>query len=332
MISLLRDVHNVEKAKGIVIYAGGDDLLALLPLVKLDFKEIKNDDNRNNSERKMMVCMKENFLETMENVRSFYSLGDEEGFAIVKSSGGGGAEVEYPVPMLYGLGRSQVLLMAHYREPMSKAIQLAHELLDKVAKDESRWRLECSEGAIYERDGLVITSYSGGVIRAPTSPVLPCMLISGCSYEPIHKYLRSLYNYIYGDKIISKEVAEEGECKRNLLSHSFLRDYLQDMDLMGLSGKLNPEIPRKTIVRIIGRNLRIRGMEEADGALNLAQEIYREIFDILRCIYHSDRLLEELMLGQMMITGEYVEYEFTASEMAVSMLLKMSVATRGVGQ
>ncbi len=332
MTSLLRDVYNVEKSKGIVIYAGGDDLLALLPLVKLDFKKIENDDNHNNSKEKMMVCMKENFLETMENVRSFYSLGDEEGFAIVKSSRDNGVGVEYPVPMLYGLGRSQVLLMAHYREPMSKAIQLAHELLDKVAKDESRWRLECSEGAIYERDGLVITSYSGGVIRAPTSPVLPCMLISGCSYEPIHKYLRSLYNYIYGDKIISKEVAEEGECKRNLLSHSFLRDYLQDMDLMGLSGKLNPEIPRKTIVRIIGRNLRIRGMEEANGALNLAQEIYREIFNILRCIYHSDRLLEELMLEQMMITGEYVEYEFTASEMAVSMLLKMSVATRGVGQ
>jgi len=310
MFSLLRDLQVVRRYKGIVIYAGGDDLLALLPLARLIF----NDHGK-------LECVGENFLGAMMSIRKFYSNGDEDGFATIYVSSDG----KYLIPMLYGLGRSQTLLMSHYREPMARAIQLAHELLDRVAKDGSRWRLENREGALYIRDGLVITSYSGGTPQSETVPVLPCMLVRDGGYEPIHKYLAMLYKYVYGGA-----TSIEGGCAANILSRSFLRDYVREMVLIGVARELDGEFRENVIIYLLGRNI-IKRDGNGQQVSMLAETIHKEILDTLSKIYHSDPTLEDLIQEWVMVTGETVEYEVTAGDMAIAMMLRMGVITRGVG-
>ena len=101
MRAAMRDIREMTKLDGIVVYSGGDDLLAIMPLYStLDFVHSTR--------------------------RSFAGLDDEPyGFTRI-------GDVIYP--MMPGPGRSYAIAVAHYRYPLSDVYRRLHEALDE-AKD-----------------------------------------------------------------------------------------------------------------------------------------------------------------------------------------------------
>lgn len=95
MKAALMDIKIINALKGFVVYAGGDDLLALLPLSTA--------------------------LQAVEETRKHFSTSIETlGFPYVF--------------LLSGIGRSYSLIVAHYRYPLSAVIDVSSALLDH-AKD-----------------------------------------------------------------------------------------------------------------------------------------------------------------------------------------------------
>jgi CRISPR-associated protein Cmr2 len=100
MITALKDVRQVAEYKGQVIYAGGDDVLALLPA--------------------------ETALVATRNLRDNY-WGDETGFHKVR-------DFLFAAPRLPGLGRSFSVRYVNIMDIMSAEIKEATRLLEKKAK------------------------------------------------------------------------------------------------------------------------------------------------------------------------------------------------------
>ncbi len=302
MLSLLEDVKTVSEAKGIVIYAGGDDLLALIPLIRPDFVE---------------KCAYENFLGVMERVRTYYSHGDGDGFTRIPKETSEG----YCIPMLVGLGRSQTLLMTHYRTPMGKTINLAHRILDEVAKDGSKWifRGGGGNGLVYERDGLAITSYSGGFIDIDSIPLLPCLILNPSDggrhiprLIPAHQCLGRMYVYVYGG---GTSVDKDGsECRHNILSRSFLRDYAGDIDYIRETRALDQNLYLKTIGMIIDRNKTVGNGEE--------------VTDELKEVMGYMSLLSNICLSDGDSANPSKTCYINALDKMIEVLLEMNVAVR----
>ena len=112
MASAVNDVRVVEKWGGFVVYAGGDDLAALLPVVI-------NEEGRGAEEPAVLRAV----LETRRGYWGAY--GGHAGFIALSGS-------VVPAPM--GSGRSYGVRLAHYRDPMNWEIEYAAMLLDEYAK------------------------------------------------------------------------------------------------------------------------------------------------------------------------------------------------------
>ncbi len=108
MATALRDSRIIGEY-GVVVYAGGDDLMALLPVVVEGGKEIK------------LPCL-ETLIETRKSFWSEKAV--NEGFVII-----GGIS-----PSLRATGRSYSLIIAHYRDPLGANIELARNGLEGKAK------------------------------------------------------------------------------------------------------------------------------------------------------------------------------------------------------
>lgn len=102
MRAAVRDIEVIEKAKGIVVYAGGDDLLALAPVSQE--------------------------LDIVYKTRRLFSLGSEiiYGFDLIN---------KYHIPSLISVGRSYCVYESHYMYPMYMVMERLNDLLDRVAKD-----------------------------------------------------------------------------------------------------------------------------------------------------------------------------------------------------
>lgn len=122
MRAAMRDVKSVESAKGVVVYAGGDDLLALAPISQE--------------------------LRIVRETRRLFGLGSEStiGFDSIKM---------YQIPCLISVGRSYCVYEAHYMYPMYMVIDRSNTLLDNVAKN-SEW---VKNGLCKPKDSCVV-SYS----------------------------------------------------------------------------------------------------------------------------------------------------------------------------
>jgi len=114
-----RDLECIEKKKGIAVYAGGDDLLALAPVSQE--------------------------LDIVYKTRRSFSLGSEvvPGFEAID---------QYHIPCLLSVGRSYCVYEAHYMYPMYAVIAKSNGLLEHVAKG-SKW---VKEGLCKRKDSCVI--------------------------------------------------------------------------------------------------------------------------------------------------------------------------------
>ncbi|RLG45984.1 MAG: type III-B CRISPR-associated protein Cas10/Cmr2, partial [Thermoproteota archaeon] len=112
MMTALRDVRMVENENGVVIYAGGDDLLAVVPLV--------------------------NALRLIRDTRKSFNVGDERPIGFFKQKD------FYLVPTLVSIGRSYVLYEAHYMYPLYAVIEDAERRLEEEAK-KSLWSISSEE-------------------------------------------------------------------------------------------------------------------------------------------------------------------------------------------
>ena len=125
MRNAFRDVKVIDEYGGLPIYAGGDDLLAVMP-VKNCLRAV----------RKLRV----NFSFPLENPR---------GFDAVK---------RYFIPSLATASRSFSVYLAHYMFPMYTLMSKSAELLDDYAKN-AKWFLFGDKDEKREKDALIF-SYS----------------------------------------------------------------------------------------------------------------------------------------------------------------------------
>lgn len=106
MITALRDVRAVEEY-GTVIYAGGDDLLAIIPAVVGVYGDNK---------------VRPTLIDVVIRTRSAFWADTEDGFLR-------GAGIS---PALRATGRSYSLMISHYRDPMGALIEQAEEGLKRA--------------------------------------------------------------------------------------------------------------------------------------------------------------------------------------------------------
>lgn len=105
----------VEKAKGRLIYAGGDDVCAMLPL--------------------------DSALETADAIRKAYTAGFVRYTEAGVQSCGGGSGTNGKLGMHFGeadgISISAAIIIAHHKEPLREVLRDAHALLDGVAKNKA---------------------------------------------------------------------------------------------------------------------------------------------------------------------------------------------------
>jgi CRISPR-associated protein Cmr2 len=130
MLNALYDAKIIEdRLDGFIVYSGGDDLLALLPVSKA--------------------------LEAVRDSRKVFEFGDFQYFYKLSDN--------YFVPTIAITGRSYSLYIAHYKYPMYAVITNSNSYLESVAK-ESKWKMYNKEN---KKDSLVIVySPRGGEISS----------------------------------------------------------------------------------------------------------------------------------------------------------------------
>ncbi len=107
MIAALKDKEEVEKLNGVTIYAGGDDLLAVLP--------VKNGLKLASETRKAFEGDRE------EGINGFHVW--EQGL----------------IPALSSTGKSYTVLFTHYMHPLYSALRIAHEYMEENSK-KAEWK------------------------------------------------------------------------------------------------------------------------------------------------------------------------------------------------
>jgi len=138
MIAALKDIEIVERNNGVVIYAGGDDLLSVAP-VSLAIKIIN---------------------ESRLAYGGFYEeTYGHKGMRFHKLN-------NYYIPSMGNMGRSYSLYIAHYKYPLYDVVKASASSLEEIAK-ESIW---IYEGKRREKDSLVITYSARGSVESSVIP------------------------------------------------------------------------------------------------------------------------------------------------------------------
>ena len=100
MVQAMKDAREIEINNGFLVYSGGDDLLAVIPV--------------------------KNSLNACKNTRICFGAGDRQGF------------YEFGIPAMGFVGRSCSLIYGHYMHPLSSLLSLSAEFLEDYAK-KARW-------------------------------------------------------------------------------------------------------------------------------------------------------------------------------------------------
>jgi len=150
MRAAIRDAEIIEERhKGVVVYAGGDDLLAITPI--------------------------STELGAVYETRRTFSLGKYEQISDKNHVGFEKLGEKYFIPSLISLGRSYCVYEAHYMYPMYSVVSRSQKLLEDFAK-KSKWIL--NQENTFEKDTLLLVySPRGGIEETASVPL---------SYKPLH--------------------------------------------------------------------------------------------------------------------------------------------------
>ena len=239
MINALNDINVIYNNYGVVILAGGDDLLALSPIYIFDKLDIELKDYQAFKNLSSDIfSLKNTLLDVLSKIRIAYSDGElnlpekdleQKGLTryiyreyrkkVIRdlfsnkrgSEGFYSFKFNYPyvIPLLNNLGRSIAVTVTHYKYPMYIALTQNNIALDKFAKDSSKWIYE--NNMMQSRDGLVVQYITGGI---PIHVTLP------------NKIWISELKYSYTTYNILKLIVDHALYK--LLTKSFIRDLLND--------------------------------------------------------------------------------------------------------
>jgi len=137
MVEAVRNAEEIKRRNGIVVYSGGDDILAIVPV--------------------------KNSLDVLINTRRSFGAGDGHGFYTDFQG------MKSVIPAMGLVGRSYCLLYGHYIHPLSLLLELSVEYLEDVAK-KAEW-FDCKD-PIFKKDTCLITYVPRGSREAKIS-VLP---------------------------------------------------------------------------------------------------------------------------------------------------------------
>ncbi len=236
----LEDIDVVRRNGGFVVYAGGDDLAALLPVVL----------NREPAVLKAIV----------ESRRRYWGVGPYPGFIVRHGT---------VVPALLGGGRSYGVRLSHYRDPMNWEIELAGELLEGVAK-------RVKEGEA-RKDAVAFGYGRGASSKALTQgeecsvdeewvEVLPNWLSTASGEEALDvRYGRGLAGvsaYVEGAGKVWSLVND------GVLSKSFLYDVEGQRKFISSVAGEGSEYALKILLNLVKRNSREGGYSEAEKVLS----------------------------------------------------------------
>ena len=226
----MRDRDTIEELDGMVIYAGGDDLLAILPPVKL------GDDGG-------YVYP---VLEAAARARrTYWGEGDvDKGMSVyrVKPINGDQRLVVGVAPSLRAYGRSAAVYIADVGTPMWISLATAHEL--EEAKDEVE-RLVSGDGIVWFKDILVVASDTGG------ASVLPFTWLYGDKHSVgLLDPARSIKNMLA--RVVGEKKGERGDLAKSIFS-----DYRENAPTIREVTRRSlgdTSIARSVVKRIIQRN------------------------------------------------------------------------------
>lgn len=285
--SAVMDRAIVEMFKGFLVYAGGDDLIAILP-------PSTEDDDKPYPALAAAIAAR----------RSYWGLGVVEGFHVaVPGKNGGRVDLGVVVPAIRGAGRSTVVYYAHAKTPMWLSFRTAHELLD--AKDHILYvdlaKLPYSGAVRGCKDVLIVASEAGGLAALP-STLMP--------------ELRGRDSGVPGAAVLALLAAVErcraGERNRYdpVLSASVIRDLVGDTRLLVELAARSRDAALGLIEHHLRRNYcKLGARGEKTGAQQGARDyvIARRLAEA--GINELNRLAEKL--GQQRITGEGAAKQFT---------------------
>jgi|GEM_PF-6141598 len=221
MATALRDSELISRF-GVVVYAGGDDLKALLPVIAEDAKG------------EFRLPLLEAVVSTR---RSFWGMDSQvEGFILI-----GGVS-----PALRGVGRSYSVRISHYRDPLRPLIESSNEVLE-VAKQAVTWSL--SKGAEVGKKDSTCVAYGREFAEVAILP-------NTCEVDEPGNALVAVMKLeeLIRKKELSRSVVWDVEDAKSIIAE-FLREglvnyalkYLEEVVLRNTEGRWKPSV--KEILR-----------------------------------------------------------------------------------
>ncbi len=212
---------------GMIVYTGGDDVLAVLPLVSkgkkgdsIEFKSLKG-----------LIEFRRAYWGMHKNSRF-------KGFIVLQSSNG------YPIsvtPALVAYGQSGALYYADSNTPFWTVLETASGL--EESKD-NLYRRPSVDAEAVAKDFAVIGSESSGPAAIPFT-------IEGVRVGEVLESIRSLAEYLVGKKFY-RRVSSKAPVN---VSVSLLDDVLREARLLYTLSKTNPTILKKFAEYLIDRNM-----------------------------------------------------------------------------
>jgi CRISPR-associated protein Cmr2 len=228
MIAALNDIKSVEKNNGIVIYAGGDDLLSVAP-VSSAIKIIH--------ESRLAYGMFEK--ERGYKAERFYKFN------------------KYYIPSMGNAGRSYSLYIAHYRYPLYEVIRDSVSKLEGVAK-ESEW----TNGGSRKKDSLVVTYSPRGSSLSSVLPFLieksrPSMGTSGeLVFTTLTSFLENIIEGISSRKISTALLYEAS-------GGNLMKTAMRTWEMMKRRERIDPDLFETLIKYLVRRHLLLENEEKA---------------------------------------------------------------------
>ncbi|ACP34879.1 CRISPR-associated protein, Crm2 family [Sulfolobus islandicus L.S.2.15] len=178
---LLAELNLINKHKGFVIYAGGDDLLAMLPVKEvLDFiKESRRAFAGSYNEKLSNMCLENGFVRFNN---AYY-------------------------PSLPVVGRSYSVIIAHYADPLSMVVNDSYNLLEE-GKEMIKYKAKYEDEFKYVKKDVAIFRYQGLTSVIPLSLKRP--IVSSTSD---FSYIASILDLISD----LKEKIDKGKISTSLL-------------------------------------------------------------------------------------------------------------------
>jgi CRISPR-associated protein Cmr2 len=225
MVAALNDVKFVEENNGVVIYAGGDDLLAVAPVSsaikiihgsRLTYSGLEKDHGR--------------------KAERFYKFN------------------KYYIPSMGNAGRSCSLYIAHYRYPLYEIIRDSALKLEEVAK-ESTW----VDGGNRRKDSLVVTYSPRG---SPVSSVLPFSIeksdggtSGGLVFTNLTSFLENIIDGISSGKISTALLYEAS-------GGDLMKTATRMWETMKKRGWTDPDLFEALVKYLVGRHLLVEKEEK----------------------------------------------------------------------